>query len=189
MNKDKLEQFMRQNREAFDTETPGEHLWAGIKKPKPKRTLQWYQIKSMLSKASAVVLIFTASYYFHEFRSSSNSDQSAEIANAEALNDPAYAEFTEAERYYVAQIDVSKDELYTLINQKPNLRKEIDAELDDLDRLFLELKKDLNDNADNQEVIEALMQNYRLKLEILEDLLHQIKEMQKSNENENRTYI
>ena len=42
----------------------------------------------------------------------------------------------------------------------------------------MELKDDLNDNADNDEVIQAMIQNYRIKLEILEEMLNQIKSTQ-----------
>ncbi len=57
-------------------------------------------------------------------------------------------------------------------------------EFSDLDVLFKELKEDLNDNADNHEVIEAMIQNYSIKLEILEDMLNQIKPEQKNNNHE-----
>ena len=66
--------------------------------------------------------------------------------------------------------------MFRLTAQDPDLRSEIDMELVDLDRVFLDLKDDLKDNADNEEVIEAMIQNYRLKLEILEEMLMVLKE-------------
>ena len=57
-------------------------------------------------------------------------------------------------------------------------------ELGELDGILRELKEDLNDDADNQEVVEAMMQNYMLKLEILEDMLEQIKAKKEKNNND-----
>ena len=82
-------------------------------------------------------------------------------------------------------IEQRKEEFYHLAGN--DLRKEINVELTELDYVFRELKEDLNDNADNEEVVVAMIQNYRLKLEILEDILMQLepaKENTKNNENE-----
>jgi hypothetical protein len=43
----------------------------------------------------------------------------------------------------------------------------------------VEIKKDLKDNISNQDVVEALIQNYRIKIRILEDMLTVLK----ANEN------
>jgi len=45
-----------------------------------------------------------------------------------------------------------------------------------LDSLCTEIKKDLKDNVANQEVIEALIQNYRIRIRLLEDMLTILKE-------------
>ena len=52
-----------------------------------------------------------------------------------------------------------------------------------MDRAFAELKQDLKDNADNAEVIAAMMNHYRLKLQILEKMLNEIQEENESEEN------
>ena len=57
-----------------------------------------------------------------------------------------------------------------------------DTDMEELDEVYVELKEDLKDNASNPEVIEAMILNYRVKLEILEDLLNQLK--QKENQND-----
>ena len=66
------------------------------------------------------------------------------------------------------------------INQKITLIKgqleddHILQDLEDMDAAFAELKADLNDNVDNQEVVSAMMENYRLKLQILEEILNEL---------------
>jgi len=103
-------------------------------------------------------------------------------------NAPMVRELIEAEAYYSSLINLKKDEVFRLTASNPEIRHEIDMEMVDLDRVFAELKKDLKDNADNEEVIEAMIQNYRLKLDILEEMLqilHQANENQNENDHEN----
>jgi hypothetical protein len=99
-------------------------------------------------------------------------------------------ELIEAEAYYTSIINLKKDEVFRLTASHPEVRHEIDMEMVDLDRVFSELKDDLRDNADNEEVIEAMIQNYRIKLNILEEMLHQLNESndyQNEKDHENRS--
>jgi len=66
------------------------------------------------------------------------------------------------------------------INQKILLVKnqlQDDRVLQDLsamDEAFAELKSDLDENVDNEEVVMAMMENYQLKLRILEEVLAEL---------------
>jgi len=177
MKRDKLEQFIHEHREEFDDLEPDHESWEDIDIPDSKvRTIN-FTLKTFLSRAAAVVIIFIASYYFHEFRS----QKTIEKGKNTAENNPVYEELMEAEFYYSAQISERKEELFKLIDNVPGLQKDVSNELDDLDAIYLELKQDLKDNVDSQEVIEAMMQNFRLKLEILENMLEQIKSKKNKN--------
>ena len=186
MKTDKLEQFIRDNRESFDNLEPSDDLWNKIEKPESKVkiininpiAIGW---KTFASRAAAVVVIFISSYYFHEYRSQRGANNIAESTESTIENNPLYTELIEAEFYYTAQINDRKNELFELAGNTPGLQKDINNELEDLDAIFKELKEDLKDNAYNQEVVEAMIQNYMLKLEILEDILNQIKSSQEKN--------
>lgn len=86
-------------------------------------------------------------------------------------------EWQEAELFYQQQIDDM-----TLMVKRVTDDEEILYDLDEMDRAFAELKNDLKDNADNAEVIEAMMNHYRLKLQILEQMLEEIQETNESKE-------
>jgi hypothetical protein len=67
------------------------------------------------------------------------------------------------------------------------VREGIEQDLAGLDSALVQLKRDLKDNISNAEVIEAMIQNYRLKLAILEEVLGYIepaKNTQKSETHE-----
>jgi hypothetical protein len=71
------------------------------------------------------------------------------------------------------------------MQQISNYRDEIDPQifedLEALDQAMAELENDLRDNIDNEEVINAMIQNYRIKLEILEQIQAQLE----NEDNEN----
>lgn len=87
------------------------------------------------------------------------------------------SEWAEVEHYYERQIEDMTQLVMNLTNDEDIL-----YDLEELDQAFAEVKADLKDDAANQEVIEAMMNHYRLKLSILEKMLDEIKE---SNEDEN----
>jgi predicted CopG family antitoxin len=62
------------------------------------------------------------------------------------------------------------------------------TDMEELDEVYAELKEDLKDNASNPEVIEAMILNYRVKLEILEDLLNQLKEKENQDGKKDESY-
>lgn len=85
-------------------------------------------------------------------------------------------EMAEMEQYYNAEIN----QKVTLIKSQlgdDSILKDLEA----MDAAFAELKTDLKDNVDNEEVVTAMMENYRLKLKILEEILSEL-EKEKSEE-------
>ena len=180
MSPDKLEKYILDHRGQFDDQEPDPALWEKIDTRKaPVIRINW---KSISWKAAAVVAIFVSSYYFHDYMASRNQSSRGLMSKKSEANSPIVRELIEAEAYYTSQIDMKKEEVFRLTASNPEVRHEINNEMGDLDRVFTELKEDLKDNADNEEVIEAMIQNYRLKLDILEEMLIRLKQ---SNESQN----
>lgn len=185
MNPDKLEKYILDHRNEFDDLEPNPELFEKISTRKvPLIRLNWIDLSW---KAAAIAAIFIASYFFHDFISSRQQPANGKMAD-DFRNSALVKELIEAEAYYTARISERKDEVFRLTAAYPDIRLEIDTELIELDNVFTELKEDLNDNADNEEVIEAMIQNYRLKLDILEEMLHRIKQSQEpQNETEHES--
>lgn len=86
------------------------------------------------------------------------------------------SEIAELERYYNGEIN----QKITLV--KSQIKDDrILQDLNTMDQAFAELKADLKDNVDNQEVITAMMENYQLKLQILEEIINEL-DKEKSEE-------
>ena len=179
MKTDKLEKFVIENRDQFDNMEPSSDLWQKIA-PTQQKTIDinWTRV---LVRAAAVVVIFVSSYIFFDYIT--QQEERSVLAETE-LTDPddlyTYQELMEAEYYYSSMIEQRRAEFIQLSGNDAPLRKEINIELSELDKIYRELKEDLKDNADNEEVVAAMIQNYRLKLEILEEILMQL---QPANEN------
>jgi hypothetical protein len=188
MQPDRLEEFILNNREQFDDLEPRPEIWDRIEKRKaPVLGIGW---RSVMWRAAAVVIIFFSSYIFFRLTDKDPVQPSGTLYT-ESMEDqsPLVNDLKEAEIYYTSQIEFMKAEALRLSDGDPSVREIINTEMVDLDKVFKELKNDLKDNTDNEEVIEAMIQNYRIKLEVLEEILSQLKQSKEpinssSHENE-----
>lgn len=163
--RDKFEEFVRNNSSEFDIYEPSEKLWKGVEKRiAPTKTIPW---RFYLSRAAAVVLIFGASLLVQRLWTKSDSAPIETVADV-SLEIP---ELQEAEMYYSGMISSKLEEVKPMLAAYPSLEDELTTDLSELDSIYLSLKNDLNDNVANHEVIEAMIENYRLRISILEDML------------------
>lgn len=182
MSPDKLEKYILDHREQFDDLEPDPAIWDKIDTRKaPVVKINW---KGIAWKVAAAVIIFIGSYFFHDYMTSRYQGEANFLGKKVRDTSPIVKELFEAEAYYTSQINIKKEEVFRLTASNPEVRQEVDNEMVDLDRVFKELKDDLKDDADNQEVIEAMIQNYRLKLDILEEMLNQLQQYNKSQNKE-----
>jgi hypothetical protein len=189
MKTDKLEQFVKENKPGFGPSEGAPDVWNKIKKREPETPVMQISWQKIASRAASVVVIFIASYYFHDYVADNGTNQSEKgLLTKENLSNPLFQELLEADQYYTAEINYKKQELFSLTSNSPELQMDVNNDFADLDAILLTLKNDLGDNADSQEVVEAMIENYMLKLEILEDLLSQIKARQETQKNDEKGY-
>lgn len=97
--------------------------------------------------------------------------------------DAAYtSEIMEAKVYYQQMVDGK----ISLVKARMD-DDALFADLEAMDEAFTALEKDLKDDVDNEEVVAAMIDNYRLKLSILEKILEELDE--KADEEEESTDI
>jgi hypothetical protein len=180
--KDKLEQFIEENRDTFDSfsHSESEKVWGKIlEKRKVKPGSRFYL--QYFSRAAVILVIFGLSYLFHDIVENRKETRLTE----EKLNDiyKQLPELKEAESYYANLVLNKMDEIKPFLASNPEIGNDINTDLMELDSVYTSLKNDLKDNVANDQIIEAMIQNYRLKLRILEDLQAEI-ENENNNENE-----
>jgi flagellar basal body-associated protein FliL len=173
---DKLEEHIRRNREELDKYTPPAGIWRRVRRELKKEkssAKQWLSIAAMI-----VVILGTALVLFKpEFRWSDSKKQN----NNEQLTQLT-PQLKETEIYYNNLVNSLYTEATPLLTNNPEIKKELNSDLSQLDSICSDLKKDLNDNISNQDVVEALVQNYRIKIRILEDMLKVLKENENNPE-------
>jgi hypothetical protein len=179
--KDKLEQFVEENRDSFDSFSPdqAEKVWGRIEAER-KGSQRGKIILRYFLRAASVLLIFGLSYLFHDYM---DRNKDARIAE-EKMNDiyQQLPELKEAESYYSSLVSNKLEEMKPFLAENPGISKAVDVDLSELDSVYVSLKNDLKDNVANDQIIEAMIQNYRLKLRILEELQSEIKQ-EKNKEN------
>ena len=134
-----------------------------------------------LRVAAAIAMIFagsTAGIYFLTGNKSEVDQYSSEL----------YNEIRETEQYYSQMVSERYDELRPFLASNQVAKEMLTADMEELDEVYNELKEDLKDNASNPEVIEAMILNYRVKLEILEEVLNQLKEKENQDYEKDESY-
>jgi len=152
---DKLEKYITDNREGLDRHIPDPEIWMHIKKNNPNSRLT---IRRFISYAAAVVILCGSTLLYLGLNN----------RNAYATSNP---ELLESELFYAGKVESLINKAKPLFTSNPELKNELMLEISMLDSIYADLKKDLKDNVSNNEVIEALILNYRVKIEILEEML------------------
>lgn len=170
MKPDNLEKFVLKHRDDFDDLEPDGAMWNVIRlRIQPARKFLY---KRIVWQAAAGIGIFLASWVIHDLVR----DAEREVAVAELQEVGEQMEvLMEAEVFYTSRINTARSEVYRLSGNNNDMMEVLNADLAELEQVFEELKNDLRDEGDNQEVVEAMIQNYRLKLQILEEMLMQLK--------------
>ena len=179
MKPDKLEQFILDNRNDFDDMSPSPGSWKQLKNDiKAVRQINW---TTRLVRLAAAIVIFVSSYIFIDYTVNKNNTSQMHADDPELEIYENIPVLVEARAYYSSQISNMEEEVYQLTGTDSHIRNDIELEFEELDQVFDELKADLNDDAANEEVIEAMIQNYRIKLQILEEILIQLKNAEIQN--------
>jgi len=167
--KDSLENFISENRESLDQIEPSDKLWSKIEESIDDKKRPGTNWKLVIRNVAAVVVIFFSSYFVLEYVHYKKNP----AGNQFGINNKI-PQLTEAEAYYTHQVNYKMAEVGRLLEKHPDLAEELKADFNQIDSLNSDLKSDLQDNVSNQEIVEVLIQNYRIKLEILENLLEQL---------------
>ena len=176
---DKLEKFVKQQREAFDLHEPDPSIWLKINPAnapvRERKPMRWLRV------AATIAVIFggfTAGMYF----------LTQNNANEKLYKSEMYREIQETEVYYNQLVSQRFIELQPFLADQPGAMDLLSSDMEELDEAYSELKNDLKDNVSNPDVIEAMILNYRIKLEILEDLLNQLKEKENQDYEKDGSY-
>ena len=182
--KDRLERFVRDNRDGFDVFLPQDSLWDRIENSIPSVAAEPQKKVKRLHNpyfdwriAAGVILALGVGYLFYL-----NKEYGVTRDPGVALKVPAYArEFNQ----YNVMIDEKRNEIFKLASNNPELYKDFSADLKSLENSYQNLKSDLG-NAPNQEaLIRAMIENLQYQVDLLNQqltILQRIKKATQSHE-------
>lgn len=192
---DKLKNFIDENRQEFEEFKVPEELWAGISQQlkekkhfplfvseaderKAKKNKQRNEMVKMYSfsrpmlmrVAASVLILLFAGITWVSYKIDALEDSSP-LSTTEAYYDQIFhAKLTELKQY-------ENDDLFD---------RNLLIDIQELEEIYNDLKNDLKEDANNEQVVEAMIRNYRIRIELLEKMLNEIK--LKKNPNDKGIY-
>lgn len=170
---DKLEEHIRKNREELDRYSPSKSVWKKLDKqlnPERRDLTKWLAVAAMIIAILGTAVLLLR----HGVR---------QIDSQTADN----TQLRESEIYYNNLVNTLYREAKPMLTANPEIAKELNSDISQIDSICSDIKKDLKDNVANQKVVEALIQNYRIKITLLEDMLTLLKE-EKNNPKKTKNY-
>ena len=169
MKTDKLESFVNDNRHEFDDFEPSDKVWEAISRrldqeaPKQSKKYLWMKIAAVL----VMGLVASGIIIYQSYQ------KGQQTAIAQQV-DPEVQELMEAEAYYAQEVTGKMAEIQKCYEVNPELKVEIENDLNELENMYRMLKNDLKDNISNKEVIEAMIENNRNRVKLVDEVLEQI---------------
>lgn len=177
-----IEEIIRSNKDFFDEEEPlnghmerfSRKLEMRFAKQPVKRSIVPY-----LLKAAVVTLLVTLSSlwtYDHFLRPSRNRMTLSQVS----------PQYREVESYYVHQVNIMENELVkTDLKNNPEQKEMLLKEMKGMDSVYVQLQKELKANPNDERIINAMIEHYQTKLDVMTYIVNQLKEIR--NENKNST--
>jgi len=178
---DKLEEHIRKNREALDRYDPPSGVWRRIRKKIFIKKSS--PLRLVISIAAMFTIILVSALLFMKpgkFLPGNRMTGNISVSDH-------HPQLKETEIYYNNLVFSLYNEVSPLLAANPDIRKELLTDISHLDSIYVEIRRDLKDNIANQEVIDALIQNYRIRIELLEDMLIILRE-DENNPDKNPDY-
>jgi hypothetical protein len=163
---DKLKKYITEHRSAFDSSKPSDELWLKIEKDikvvpfTPKRAFNW-------RAAASIIVLLSIGYMVGKY-------WQPITENNEIIGlSPKYG--SEVIQYATSITD-KKKELNKLSKASPELIKGFNQDLESLSGSYEELKDELPNNPNQEEILNRMINNLHWQMEMLDQQLDIMKE-------------
>lgn len=180
-----LEKTVNENRSLFDSFKPDEghfvrfeHRLNQLHKSKSKT----FTLGFILKAAVITLLVVLSGLWIYD-----NTFTTPAIKKGIALREIS-PEYNEVEMYYTRLVNQKYNEIneYSFIDGKQ--KKMLMHELNEMDFIYENLKKDLILNPNDDRVINAMIQHYQLKVEVMNQILGQLQQVKNMEQEKSENY-
>ncbi len=161
-----LEDFIKNNKEKFQSEEPTEgHADRFLRKLEKEEESKRSSGVTFWRVAAAVIVLATISVSVLLPRFNSPND----VQYASMKLSDVSEELAEVEMYYQSKLEREYAELNKLSESDPVVKSYLD-ELEKLNERYQDLEEDLYSSGSHEKVVIAMIENFRLRLELIEKL-------------------
>jgi hypothetical protein len=180
-----LENKILRNRPEFDNSEPGDgHFDRFIQKLEQINQSRKFSIPYYIKVAVVLLLVSISSIVVYEVVIHPRFERDKYTFGKLS------PEYREVEDYFIRSINVKYNNLQNLDMEGKVQKEMILKELKEMDEIYQSLSKELENDPNNERLINAMIQHYQLKLEILNDLTNQLEiiknNISKTNQNGNK---
>jgi hypothetical protein len=172
-----LEKHIRDQRKLLDSDLPREGHEARFMK-KLEKPVRRVNFRHVLQVAASIAIILTSAVVLVK-QNKSGSKIAEESIPAAVL---------EADHYYASQVRARYEEIQAFHFSDGEEKTVLLNELKDLDVIHHQLMSDLEANPGDERVVNALIRHYQIKLEVMDQIIHQLNQFKTEsfdqNENE-----
>ncbi|SKC83140.1 hypothetical protein [Ohtaekwangia koreensis] len=168
----KIEDFVRQNRSAFDDQEPSDKIWKNVEASVGLQRGGWWNSLT-LWRAAAVIFMVLSVYLLIP-----------KGGEKPANSDIALKEFTDVEAFYVEQIS-QKVEMIDEFQRSEGLNG-FTQDFQQLEAMYLVLKEEMHTHP-SQKVKDALVLNLLVRIDLLNQQLHSLEKGYKAQEKDKKS--
>jgi hypothetical protein len=175
-----LEDIIRNNKDFFDDAEPSTGHLERFNRKLEKR----FQVNTIkrsivpyLLKAAVVTLLITLSSLWtwdHFIRTGSSRMTLGQVS----------PQYKEVENYYVHQVNLMEGEIVNVdLKNNPAQKTMLMKEMKSMDSTYVSLQKELKANPTDERIINAMIEHYQTKLEVMTYIVNQLKTIRNDNHN------
>jgi len=154
---DQFEEFVKKHRDALDVYEPRTQLWDSVQEQlKRQKKQRW--LKYAAIAAGVLLIAGTAAWILEKKTQPVMVQQTAE--------QPISPEIQEAEKYYSSIVEVKRAELNKYCKDYPELGKEFEQEVNNLNVLYSQLKEEYKNSDGREAVMKAMIDNLQTQVQI-----------------------
>lgn len=93
-------------------------------------------------------------------------------------------QYKEVENYYIHQVSLMQSEIVTVdLKNNPAQKVILMKEMKSMDSVYVQLQKELKANPDDERIINAMIEHYQTKLEVMTIIVNQLESIRNENQN------
>jgi len=178
-----LDNIINKNRELFDTNEPSEGHFERFEQKlnelnNKKKT---FTLGYILKAAAVAILVVLSGLWVYDNVNETNINKGIALSEISP-------EYGEVEMYYTHLVNQKYGEIKQSKSLDSLQKKILVHELNNMDSIYENLKKDLTANPNDERVINAMIQHYQLKVEVMNQILNQLQQVQNVNNNKLENY-